>query len=228
MSTDDRRTRGLARRAGAGRHGAAVGRRRPGRRDRRCATSWPTAGVALTTVHTVLTRLEQKGFVVHDDARPRRFSARASREDHAAELMHEVLGSGRRPAGRAGPLRRQRRRRRGAAAARAARRRRPTTPPPDSATRAARHRGRPSPSWPRCWPGRCRRCWPGRAGRAATRWSRWSAGRRSGWPVACRSIGALLVHGLAPWGALAARGGLVGAHRGTRPATRCAATTGWP
>src|SRR3954470_9103840 len=49
-------------------------------------------GIALTTVHTVLTRLEQKGFVVHDDARPRRFSARASREDHAAELMHEVLG----------------------------------------------------------------------------------------------------------------------------------------
>jgi predicted transcriptional regulator len=49
-------------------------------------------GIALTTVHTVLTRLEQKGFVVHDEARPRRFSARASREDHAAELMHEVLG----------------------------------------------------------------------------------------------------------------------------------------
>ena len=49
-------------------------------------------GLALTTVHTVLTRLEQKGFVVHDDARPRRFSARSSRADHAAELMHEVLG----------------------------------------------------------------------------------------------------------------------------------------
>ncbi len=49
-------------------------------------------GIALTTVHTVLTRLEQKGFLVHDDARPRRFTARASREDHAAELMHEVLG----------------------------------------------------------------------------------------------------------------------------------------
>ncbi|WP_040339771.1 BlaI/MecI/CopY family transcriptional regulator [Candidatus Blastococcus massiliensis] len=49
-------------------------------------------GIALTTVHTVLTRLEQKGFVVHDDARPRRFTARASREEHAAELMHEVLG----------------------------------------------------------------------------------------------------------------------------------------
>ena len=50
-------------------------------------------GVALTTVHTVLTRLEQKGFVVHDDGRPRRFTARASREEHAAELMHEVLGN---------------------------------------------------------------------------------------------------------------------------------------
>src|SRR3954451_13184690 len=49
--------------------------------------------VALTTVHTVLTRLEQKGFVQHDDARPRRFRARATREEHAAELMHEVLGS---------------------------------------------------------------------------------------------------------------------------------------
>jgi predicted transcriptional regulator len=49
-------------------------------------------GLALTTVHTVLTRLEQKGFVVHDDGRPRRFTPRASREEHAAELMHEVLG----------------------------------------------------------------------------------------------------------------------------------------
>jgi predicted transcriptional regulator len=49
-------------------------------------------GVALTTVHTVLTRLQHKGFVQHDDARPRRFQARASRADHAAELMHEVLG----------------------------------------------------------------------------------------------------------------------------------------
>ena len=49
-------------------------------------------GLALTTVHTVLTRLEQKGFVVHDDGRPRRFSARGTREEHAAELMHEVLG----------------------------------------------------------------------------------------------------------------------------------------
>ena len=49
-------------------------------------------GLALTTVHTVLSRLEGKGFVEHDDARPRRFRPTASREQHAAELMHEVLG----------------------------------------------------------------------------------------------------------------------------------------
>jgi predicted transcriptional regulator len=49
-------------------------------------------GLALTTVHTVLSRLEQKGFVVHDEGRPRRFRARGTREEHAAELMHEVLG----------------------------------------------------------------------------------------------------------------------------------------
>ena len=50
------------------------------------------AGLALTTVHTVLTRLEQKDFVVHDGGRPRRFRPRASREEHAAEVMREVLG----------------------------------------------------------------------------------------------------------------------------------------
>ena len=49
-------------------------------------------GLALTTVHTVLGRLEHKGFVAHDEARPRRFRPRATREQHAAELMHEVLG----------------------------------------------------------------------------------------------------------------------------------------
>ena len=49
-------------------------------------------GLALTTVHTVLSRLEGKGFVAHDDARPRRFAAVASREEHVAGLMHEVLG----------------------------------------------------------------------------------------------------------------------------------------
>ena len=50
------------------------------------------SGLALTTVHTVLTRLEQKGFVVHDGGRPRAFRPRASREEHAAEVMREVLG----------------------------------------------------------------------------------------------------------------------------------------
>jgi predicted transcriptional regulator len=48
--------------------------------------------LALTTVHTVLTRLEQKDFVTHDESRPRQFTARASREEHVAGLMHEVLG----------------------------------------------------------------------------------------------------------------------------------------
>ncbi|WP_233517823.1 BlaI/MecI/CopY family transcriptional regulator [Geodermatophilus marinus] len=50
-------------------------------------------GLALTTVHTVLTRLESKGMVLKDDGRPRRFRPRATREEHAAELMHEVLGT---------------------------------------------------------------------------------------------------------------------------------------
>ena len=38
-------------------------------------------GLALTTVHTVLSRLEQKGFVLHDDARPRRCRSRGTREE---------------------------------------------------------------------------------------------------------------------------------------------------
>ncbi len=49
--------------------------------------------LAATTVLTVLTRLEKKGFVSADrTARPHRYTAIASREDHVAELMHEVLG----------------------------------------------------------------------------------------------------------------------------------------
>lgn len=49
---------------------------------------------AITTVMTVLSRLEGKGFVVRDrDARPHLYRAVMSREDHVAELMHEVLGS---------------------------------------------------------------------------------------------------------------------------------------
>ncbi|MHA7986487.1 BlaI/MecI/CopY family transcriptional regulator [Rathayibacter sp. CAU 1779] len=51
-------------------------------------------GPAITTVMTVLSRLEAKGFVVRDrDARPHLYHAAMSREDHVAELMHEVLGS---------------------------------------------------------------------------------------------------------------------------------------
>ena len=49
--------------------------------------------LAATTVLTVLSRLEKKGLVSADrSTRPHRYTATASREDHLAELMHEVLG----------------------------------------------------------------------------------------------------------------------------------------
>ena len=48
--------------------------------------------LALTTVHTLLTRLEQKGFVDHDEGRPRHFRATASQAEHVATVMREVLG----------------------------------------------------------------------------------------------------------------------------------------
>ncbi|WGW13335.1 BlaI/MecI/CopY family transcriptional regulator [Saxibacter everestensis] len=49
--------------------------------------------LALTTVHTVLSRLEAKNFVVRErSVRPHRYQAASSREEHVAELMHEVLG----------------------------------------------------------------------------------------------------------------------------------------
>lgn len=49
--------------------------------------------LAATTVLTVLGRLEKKGFVTADrSARPHRYVAVRSREDHVADLMHEVLG----------------------------------------------------------------------------------------------------------------------------------------
>jgi predicted transcriptional regulator len=49
--------------------------------------------LAATTVLTVLSRLEKKGFVQRERSeRPHRYTAVASREDHMAELMHEVLG----------------------------------------------------------------------------------------------------------------------------------------
>ena len=49
---------------------------------------------ATTTVLTVLSRLENKGFVARDrSSRPHRYTAAGSREEHMAALMHEVLGS---------------------------------------------------------------------------------------------------------------------------------------
>jgi predicted transcriptional regulator len=49
--------------------------------------------LAPTTVLTVLSRLEAKGFVQRErSVRPHRYGAISSREDHMAELMHEVLG----------------------------------------------------------------------------------------------------------------------------------------
>ncbi len=49
---------------------------------------------AITTVLTVLSRLEAKGFVTRDRAkRPHLFRAAMTRDDYMAELMHEVLGS---------------------------------------------------------------------------------------------------------------------------------------
>jgi predicted transcriptional regulator len=50
--------------------------------------------LAATTVLTVLSRLENKGFVARErSSRPHRYSAAATREEHMAELMHDVLGS---------------------------------------------------------------------------------------------------------------------------------------
>lgn len=50
--------------------------------------------LAPTTVLTVLSRLENKGFVSRErSSRPHRYRAAATREQHMAELMHEVLGS---------------------------------------------------------------------------------------------------------------------------------------
>jgi predicted transcriptional regulator len=49
--------------------------------------------LAATTILTVLSRLETKGFAARSrDSRPHRYTAAATREDHMAELMHEVLG----------------------------------------------------------------------------------------------------------------------------------------
>lgn len=50
--------------------------------------------LAITTVLTVLTRLEAKEFVTRDRAlRPHLFAAVTSRAHHMAELMNDVLGA---------------------------------------------------------------------------------------------------------------------------------------
>ena len=50
--------------------------------------------LAVTTVLTVLSRLERKGLVERErGTRPHRYQSVSSREEHTAELMHEVLGS---------------------------------------------------------------------------------------------------------------------------------------
>lgn len=50
--------------------------------------------LAVTTVLTVLSRLEHKGFVSRDrSSRPHLYCAATSRAAHMAELMHEILGA---------------------------------------------------------------------------------------------------------------------------------------
>jgi len=50
--------------------------------------------LATTTVLTVLSRLETKGFVGRDRSiRPHLYASVTTRAEHTAQLMHEVLGS---------------------------------------------------------------------------------------------------------------------------------------
>ncbi|MDP5225838.1 MULTISPECIES: BlaI/MecI/CopY family transcriptional regulator [Arthrobacter] len=65
-------------------------------RDRLAGTDPAHGGkeLAVTTVLTVLSRLEKKGLVTRErGTRPHRYRAVSSRAEHTAELMHEVLGS---------------------------------------------------------------------------------------------------------------------------------------
>lgn len=53
----------------------------------------PDRRLAPTTILTVLSRLENKGFVARErSSRPHRYRAAGTREEHMADLMHEVLG----------------------------------------------------------------------------------------------------------------------------------------
>jgi predicted transcriptional regulator len=65
----------------------------PGALRERLATG-DQRGLALTTVMTVLSRLEKKGFVARDrTVRPATYAPVHAREDYVAELMHDALGS---------------------------------------------------------------------------------------------------------------------------------------
>lgn len=61
---------------------------------RRTDGAYESKELAVTTVLTVLSRLEKKGLVERArDTRPHRYQSVTSRAEHTAELMHEVLGS---------------------------------------------------------------------------------------------------------------------------------------
>lgn len=63
-------------------------------RDKLSASRGESKSPALTTVLTVLSRLERKGFVDRDrTARPHLYFARLSRANHVADLMRDVLDS---------------------------------------------------------------------------------------------------------------------------------------
>jgi len=63
-------------------------------RDKLAASRENAKAPALTTILTVLSRLESKGFVGRDrDARPHLYYAALSRAGHVADLMREVLES---------------------------------------------------------------------------------------------------------------------------------------
>ncbi|TDW31517.1 BlaI/MecI/CopY family transcriptional regulator [Cryobacterium psychrophilum] len=58
----------------------------------RSATS--SKPLAATTVLTILSRLETKGFVTRDRSiRPHLYTCVTTRAEHTAQLMHQVLGS---------------------------------------------------------------------------------------------------------------------------------------
>ena len=65
----------------------------PGSLRERLATG-DQRGLALTTVMTVLSRLEKKGFVARDrSVRPATYAPVHAREDYVAEVMHDALGA---------------------------------------------------------------------------------------------------------------------------------------